>query len=319
MTFAKTTAALLLAALVALPTAAQAQPFPNKPIRLVVGFGAGGGTDVCARTLGQHVGDALGQTVIVENRPGGGSTLSIAHLVRQDPDGYTLATFSTGALLNQLIPGRVSYDVTRDLAPVAMVAQYQMGLLVRADSPFQTMADLVAAARKDPKAVSYSTAGAGTPQHLTMERVAGLAGLQWTHVPYKSGPEAIMAVMRGDVQALSQTAEWVPYVRDGRLRLLATYGPSRMTGFESAPTLKEAGFDLIAPSILGVVGPRGVPADIVARLEAAFTKALETPEFASCSDRFGLKPDHKSAASFGAHLAQTLAEWRPVVQKLGLD
>ncbi|WP_326534422.1 Bug family tripartite tricarboxylate transporter substrate binding protein [Pseudorhodoferax sp.] len=300
--------------------AASASDYPNKPIQLVVGYGAGGGTDVCARTLGQHVSTKLGQTVVVENRPGAGSSLSINYVARQKPDGYTLATFSTGALLNQAMrPQQVGYDITKDLTAVAMVAQYQMGLLVRADSPHKTLAELIAASKAQGKPPSYSTAGAGTPQHLVMERLGRLAGLPWTHVPYKSGPESIMALLRGDVDMLAQTAEWVPYVRDGRLRLLATFGPTRMGGFESAPTLREAGYNLEGPSILGVVGPRGLPPEVVERLAGAFADALQTPEFAKCADQFGLKPDHKAPAVFTKHLADTLTDWTPVVRELGLN
>jgi len=299
--------------------AASASDYPVKPIHLVVGYGAGGGTDVCARTLGNHVGAKLGQSVVVENRPGAGSSLSINYVARQNPDGYVLATFSTGALLNQAMQPQIGYDVTKDLTAVVMLAQYQMGLLVRADAPYKTLADLIAAAKAKPKSVSYSTAGAGTPQHLVMERLGRLAGVPWTHVPYKSGPESIMALLRGDVEVLSQTAEWVPYVRDGRLRLLATYGPTRMSGFESAPTLREAGYDLVGPSILGVVGPRGLPQEAVARLATAFTEAMQAPEFVRCADQFGLKPDHKTPEAFTRHLSDTFDEWAPVVKELGLN
>ncbi|GAA5232028.1 tripartite tricarboxylate transporter substrate binding protein [Verticiella sediminum] len=315
--FQRTALALCLAAASASP--ALAAEYPSQPIQLIVGYGPGGGTDVCARVLGQHIGNTLGQSVVIENRPGAGSSLSINYVARQKPDGYTLATFSTGALLNQLLPVETTYDVTRDLTPIVQYAQYQAGLLVRADSAFQSVDDVIAAAKQDAKAISYSTAGLGTPQHLTMERLAEMAGVSWTHVPYKSGPETITALLRGDVQVMSQTAEWVPYVRDGRLRLLATYGAERMPGFDSAPTLREAGYDLVAPSILGVVGPRGMSDDVVQRLASAFEAATQTPEFANCADQFGLKPDHMAPEVFGRHLASTLEEWGPVVKELGLD
>lgn len=310
-------ACFTLAGTLAAPLAA-ASEFPRQPIQLVVGYGPGGGTDMCARALGQHVASELGQSVVIENRPGAGSSLSIAYVARQPADGHTLATFSTGALMNQLLPVQTGYDVTQDLTAIAQVAQYQMGLLVRADSPFQSIDDVIAAAKADPQAISYSTAGPGTPQHLTMERLGQMAGAQWTHVPYKSGPETILALMRGDVQVMSQTAEWVPYVRDGRLRLLATYGDTRMEGFEQAPTLREAGYDLVAPSILGVVGPRGMDAAITERLSQAFAQAMRTPMFEQCADQFGLKPDYRDAAAFQTHLAATLQEWEPVVNRLGL-
>ncbi|MBU4610461.1 tripartite tricarboxylate transporter substrate binding protein [Achromobacter sp. GG226] len=316
---ARCTLAGLTLACTLVAASASAADFPRQPIQLVVGYGPGGGTDMCARALGQHVAEALGHSVVIENRPGAGSSLSIAYVARQNADGHTLATFSTGALMNQLLPVETGYDVSTDLTAIAQVAQYQMGLLVRADSPFQRIEDVIAAAKADPQAISYSTAGPGTPQHLTMERLGRMADVRWTHVPYKSGPETILALMRGDVQVMSQTAEWVPYVRDGRLRLLATYGDARMDGFEAAPTLREAGYDLVAPSILGVVGPRDLPPGVVSTLAAAFEGGMRTPQFAQCADQFGLKPDFKGPEAFKTHLADTLQTWAPVVRDIGLN
>ncbi len=295
---------------------ALAASYPQNPISLVVGYGAGGGTDVCNRVLGNAVAGHLGQSVVVENRPGAGSSLSVNYIVRQAPDGYAIASLSTGGLLNQVLIPSTTYDVTKDLTPIAMVAQYQVGLLVPADSPHRTFADLVAAS-KAKRGMSYSTAGVGTPQHLTSERLARQIDTQWTHVPYKSGPEAIMAVLRGDVDFMAQTAEWVPYVRDGRLRLLAVYTEDRIEGFD-APTLKELGHDLVAPSLLGIAGPRGMDPAVVETLRAAFEEASRTQAFATCADQFGLKVDFKDADAFGAYLQDTLTEWTPLLKQFAV-
>ncbi|WP_144637784.1 tripartite tricarboxylate transporter substrate binding protein [Bordetella genomosp. 13] len=308
--FFRQLAALGCLSALALPAAAQ---YPGNPISLVVGYGAGGGTDVCNRALAMDVGKNLGQTVVVENRPGAGSSLSVNYIVRQKPDGYSIASLSTGGLLNQVLTPSVKYDVTTDLTPIALVAQYQVGVLVKADSPYRTLKDLVAAA-KGPRKLSYSTAGVGTPQHLTSERLAEQIGATWTHVPYKSGPEAITALMRGDVDFMAQTAEWVPYVRDGRLRLLAVYTDERMKGFD-APTLKELGYDLVAPSLLGISGPAGMDPAVVRRLQDAFEHAARTPEFANCADQFGLKVDFRGSQAFGAFLKDTLTSWTPLLKQ----
>jgi len=301
----------VLACLAALVAPATAQS-PSNPISLTVGYGAGGGTDVCNRTLALDVGQRLGQTLVVENRPGAGSSLSVAYIIRQKPDGYNIASLSTGGVLNQILTPSTKYDVTTDLTSIAMVAQYQVGVLVKADSPYQTLQDLIAAAQRTQ--LSYSTAGVGTPQHLTTERLAEQIGATWTHVPYKSGPETITALLRGDVDFMAQTAEWVPYVRDGRLRLLAVYTESRMQGFD-APTLRELGYDLVAPSLLGIVGPAGMDASIVKRLQDAFGQATRTPAFAQCADQFGLKVDFRDAAAFGAYLRETLTRWGPLLRQ----
>jgi len=187
-------------------------------------------------------------------------------------------------------------------------------VLVRADSAYKTMADLINAAQSARKPLTYSTAGIGTPQHLTTERLAQKTGTQWVHAPYKSGPEAITALMRGDVDFMAQTAEWVPYVRDGRLRLLSVFTGERIKGFD-APTLKELGYDLVAPSILGIAGPARMDAAIVKKLQDAFHKAIQTAEFQSCADQFGLKPDFKDSAAFGAFLKDTLAGWTPLLRQ----
>lgn len=313
--------ALGIAGAVLAATAAQAQPndYPNHPITLVVGYGAGGGTDMCFRALALTAGKELGQSIVIDNKPGAGSSLSIGYVANQKPDGYTLAALSTGAILNQfLVPG-IEYDVLKDLTPIAMVAQYQVGLLVRADSPWQSLDDVIAAAKEKAGKVAFSTAGVGTPQHLTMVRLGDTVGASWTHVPYKSGIEASTALVRGDVDVMAQTAEWVPYVRDGRLRLLNVFTEDRMEGFESAPTLVEAGYDLVAPSVLGLVGPKGMDPAIVSRIDQAFKVAIDTPEFRNCTDMFGLKTDYKNATDFTAHIRNTVNDWEPVIRNLKTD
>ena len=295
-------------------TAVASDDFPKNPITLVVGYGAGGGTDVCNRALALDVGKQLGQPVVVDNKPGAGSSLSVNYAIRQRPDGYNIASLSTGGLLNQVLTPSIKYDITRDITPIAMVAQYQVGVLVRADSPYKTMAELIKASQASKKPLSYRTAGVGTPQHLTSERLAQKVNVQWVHAPYKSGPEAVTAVLRGDVDFMAQTAEWVAQVRDGRLRLLAVYTDERMKGFD-APTLKELGYDLVAPSILGIYGPAKMEPAVVRKLQDAFQKATQTADFRSCSDQFGLKPDFKDSATFGAYLKDTLTSWTPLLKQ----
>jgi tripartite-type tricarboxylate transporter receptor subunit TctC len=297
------------------PTAqAQGDNFPERPIQLVVGYGAGGSTDSCFRALAHHAGSVLGQPMVVVNKPGAGSSLSINWLTTQPADGYTIAALATGAVLNQFLNPKSGYDVVNDLEPIALVALYQAGLLVKADSPWRSVADVVEAARSGKEKVSYATAGVGTPQHLTMSRLGQLTGAEWDHVPHKSGTEAVTSVIRGDVSVLSQTAEWAPFVRDGRLRLLAVYTDSRMDGFADSPTLREAGYDLVAPSMLGVVGPKGVPPARIARLEAALREAAAAPAFINCSDQFALKRDFRASADFGRYIAETVRDWSPVAK-----
>lgn len=298
------------------PVQAHAQGFPAQPIQLVVGYGAGGGTDMCFRALALTASKELGQSIVIENKPGAGSSLSIGYISRQKPDGYNIAALSTGAVLNQFLVPSIDYDVMKDLTPIAMVAQYQVGLLVRADSPLKTLDDIIKAAKEKPNAVAFSTAGVGTPQHLTMEKLGEEVGVEWTHVPYKSGIEASTALVRGDVDVMAQTAEWVPFVRDGRLRLLNVFTDARMEGFDGAPTLVEEGYDLVAPSILGLVGPKGMDPAVVAKIDTAFKAAIDTDQFRQCTDQFGLKTDYKDAAAFTQYIQQTIDKWAPVIKNL---
>jgi tripartite-type tricarboxylate transporter receptor subunit TctC len=313
-------AGLMLAgvAVTAMPAQAQSD-YPNRPIQLVVGYGAGGGTDMCFRALAVTAGKKLGQSIVVENKPGAGSSLSIGYIARQKPDGYSVAALSTGAVLNQFLVPTIDYDVMKDLTPIAMVAQYQVGLLVKADSPMKSLNDIIKAAKEKSNSISFSTAGVGTPQHLTMVKLGDQVGAHWTHVPYKSGVEASMALMRGDVNVMAQTAEWVPFVRDGRLRLLNVFTEKRMDGFESAPTLVEEGHNLVAPSILGLVGPKGMDPAVVAKIDDAFKAAIDTEEFRKCADQFGLKTDYKGAADFTKYVQNTIDQWAPVIKDLKAD
>ncbi|MGO3122574.1 MAG: tripartite tricarboxylate transporter substrate binding protein [Advenella sp.] len=288
--------------------------YPDKPIQLVVGYGAGGGTDMCFRALAQGAAEKLGQSIVVENKPGAGSSLSISYIARQKPDGYTLAALSTGAVLNQFLVKNISYDVGKDLTPIAMMAQYQVGVLVRADSPYHNVADLIAAAKK--KSMTYSTAGVGTPQHLAMEKLGGITGGQWIHTPYKSGIEASTGLMRGDVDFMTQTAEWAPYVRDKRLRLLAVFTNKRIDEFNQAPTMQEAGFDIVAPSIFGLVGPKGMDPAIVRKLDDAFHHAMSTSTFKNCANQFGLMIDYRNASDFARHIDNTAVQWGPAAAEL---
>jgi tripartite-type tricarboxylate transporter receptor subunit TctC len=313
-------AALGLGAVLAPPVAAQsAADFPQRPIQLIVGYGAGGATDICFRILAKEVGAKLGQSVAVVNKPGAGSSLSISWLKTQAADGYTISALATGAVLNQFLLRKPPYDVQADLTPISLMALYQAGLLVRADSPYKSAGDVVAAAKARSDGLTFATAGPGTPQHLMMIRLGQLTGAKFIHVPFKNGPEAIAAVMAGDVDVLSQTAEWAQQVKDGRMRLLAVYTGSRMPEFPAVPTIREAGYDLTAPSLLGVVGPKGVPPAVVAKLEGAFQQAAGSADFQNCARQYVLKLDYRPAAGFRDYLAETVKTWGPVASEFASD
>ncbi len=295
-------------------TAEDAKTYPSRPITVVVGFPAGGGTDLVTRALADALSKDLRQPVLVENRPGAASSLSIAHVASKEPDGYTIGLLSVGALINQHMR-KVSYDTSKDLTPILQVAQFQAGLLVKADAPWKNLREFLSYAKENPGRIRYSTAGVGSQQHLVMVRLAGELGIKWTHVPYQSTHEVQLALQKGEVNAMSQTAEWTPGAKDGRFRLLAVYGEKRMADFPETPTLIEAGFNITTPSIIGYVGPKGMNPDITEKLHQAFKKAMEIEQVKTVIQRFNWKLAYQGPEEFRGTIEKTNATWGPIVRE----
>ncbi len=226
---------------------------PAGPVNVIVGFTAGGPTDTLARKLSDVVSDDIPQPLIVHNKPGAAGSVAVSYLARQAPDGQSLGMLLIGAVVNQHIR-KVDYD-TNQMTPIIMFGTLPQGIVVRADAPWKTAREFFDYAKRYPNGIRFSTAGIGTAQHFAMERLGKALGVLWTHVPYKSGTEAVTAVMSGEVEAAAQTAEWSPLVKSGELRLLTTFTENRMGDFPDVPTLREQGLDIVAPSLMGVIGP----------------------------------------------------------------
>lgn len=264
-----------------------AENFPTKAITLEVGYGAGGSTDLPARTLAEAAGKILGQPVVVINKPGGGSSVMLSELKNAKPDGYTLGVLSSGGILSAHMR-KVPYHPVNDFECILQYSVYQYGLVVRADSPWKTLNDFIAYAQANPGKIKYSTAGAGTPQHLVMVQLGEAAKAKWTHIPFGSGNEAITALMGGHVDCSAQTTEWKAQVDAGRLRLLAILMPNRMAAYPKVPTLMEMGYNIAAPSIIALVAPKGLPKDRLKILQDAFHKGMQDPGFKKSLDQFDL-------------------------------
>lgn len=291
-----------------------AETYPARPVQLLVGYGAGGVTDVCVRALAKGVSAQLGQPIAVENKPGAGSSLAINHLTRQKPDGYQLGVLATGAVLNQYLVKDVGYDVATDVTPIAMFAQIPFGILVRKDSPYQSINDIITKAKAEPESVTYSTAGVGSPQHLVAAELGKILDIQWTHVPYKSGREASLAMLRGDVDFMSDVV--LPDARDERFRFLSAYTKDRMEEFQNVPTLLDEGHQLVAPSILGIAGPKGMDPAVVKRVSAAIETSINTPAYEQCAEQFGLQKTYKNPDDFRAYIQEVSDEWESVATQL---
>jgi tripartite-type tricarboxylate transporter receptor subunit TctC len=271
--------AVLLACLVAAPSA-WGQGYPTKPIRVIVGYTAGGAVDVVARAVSQQMQGSLGQPIIIENRPGAGTNIALRALIDSPPDGYTLMLTANAIAANMSLYEPPPYDLARDVTPIAQVGRVPVVLAVSAQSPYATLGALIAAAKANPKAVNYGSPGNGSTPHLAVELFERAAGVSLTHVPYKGGSQAITDVMGGHVQLVAVNAlEVQPQVQAGKLRVLAVMTPARSGIFPDVPTVAEAGFPGFEAAVwYGFIGPAGLPAPIVTRLHAEVQRALVSDE-----------------------------------------
>lgn len=291
--------------------------YPERPITITVGYGAGGASDSLVRVLADSAAKTLGQPTIVENQPGAGSSIQATRLVRATPDGYTIGSVLVGAVINQYMR-ETEYDLANDLTPIIMFANLPYGVVAPADKPWKTFKELVDFAKANPNSIRYGTAGIGSTQHLTMELLGKKLGIDWIHVPYKSGPETIMAAIRGDVDIAAQSAEWAPFVRDGRMRALAMFNAERYAEFPDVPTLMELGYDISAPSMIGFAGPKGMKPEDVKVLHDAFHKAMQDPKFANTVKANGWQVDYKNTADFAKYIKQMDEHYSTAVKTAGL-
>jgi tripartite-type tricarboxylate transporter receptor subunit TctC len=308
----------LIIGMQAIPGFVSAQEkYPTKPINFIIGYPAGGTTDVCARPLVAAAGKILGQPVIVVNKPGGASVIAVATLKNEKPDGYTIGILPSGAVLSQHMR-KVPYDSAKDFTPIVQYAVYLYGLVVKPDSPWKTFKEFIDYAKANPGKIRYSTAGPGTPQHLVMERLARKEKIKWTHIPFEGGGPAIANLLGGHVEASSQTTEWKKNVEAGTLRLLAVYGEKRMSDFPNVPTLLELGYNIIAPSLICVVGPKGLSPQIVEILHGAFKKAMEDPDFIKMGRQLDQPVIYRGPQELGKHLVEMNEEVGSLIGSLGL-
>jgi tripartite-type tricarboxylate transporter receptor subunit TctC len=276
LVFVLASAAILLSAVISYGQ----QSYPSRPISILVSFAPGGVMDISTRAIAAKAEKFLGQNFVISNNGAGGGAVAAAVVSTQKPDGYSLLACTSTTLIRIPQYRTVPYSLN-DFVPIMQHASTESGLAVKADSPFKTLKDLVEYARKNPKKVTYSTLGIGSPMHLSMEYIAKQDGIIWTHVPYPGSMPAVTALLGGHVLAASTSTEWKPFVLDGKLRLLATHGEKRMHSFPNVPTLRELGYDFYNDTTFLVMAPKGTPAEIVKKLEDAFHKAFNDPEYAA--------------------------------------
>jgi tripartite-type tricarboxylate transporter receptor subunit TctC len=303
-----------------LTTALAAQDFPSKPITLIVSFSAGGNNDLRARQLGVPVGTALGQTVVVDNKPGASGNIGHELLSRAVPDGHTLGIGAMGPLaVNPWIFPKLGFD-PKDFVPVVLIEKAPLVLVTRVDKPFRTVQDVAAAARAKPGAITIGNAGTGGAHHLCAELLEIALGTQLLGVPYKGGGPAATALLSGEIDLMfEQTYAALPSVQAGKTRALAVTSERRLQSLPGVPTLLELGYtDLVVSNWLGVIAPKGTPRAAVQRLNVAFNQALQDATLREKITAPGNLVGGGAPEEFGAFIAAESKRWSALVKAKGI-
>ncbi len=306
------------AATLAAPRLADAQAgFPSRPITLQIAFPAGGATDVQMRAFAEAATRAFGQQVIIENRPGGGGTLPAANMRNVRPDGYTLGQFALPAIRLPFMQ-RMAFNPRTDFTPVIHLTGYLFAICVRAESPYQTWADVVADARRRPGMVKMGNTGANGTPHLTLVDLAAAERIEIEHVPFRGEGDAVPALIGGHIDASATGSGVVELVEQGRLRALNVWSRERSWRWPNVPTLRELGYDMAVTSPYGLVGPLGMEPDIVRRLHEGFRVALHDPAHVATLRRLDMPLEYLGPEDYAAFIQRTATEEEARVNRLGL-
>ncbi len=298
---------------------AQAQAWPAKPIRVVVGYAAGGATDVIARLVAPRLGEALGQTVVVENRAGANSNLGAEAVARAPADGHTLYVFTIANTINASLYDKLGYDPQKDFEPVGLIAKVPNILVVNPALPIKTVADYVRFAKDQPQGISFASAGSGSSIHLSGELFKSVARLNMLHVPYRGSAPAVTDLLGGQVQSMFDNApSALPHVQGGRLRAVAITSPQRSPLLPDVPTLAESGFvGFDVQSWFGLAAPAGTPRAVVERLNAELNKLVATPEVSKRLAEMGATPATGTPEQMRSFAAAEQRRWQAVVRQSG--
>lgn len=297
-----------------------AERYPTKPVRLLVGFPPGGPTDLTARLAAQHLSEAFGQQVIVDNRPGAGGTLSATLLVQSNSDGYTLALGSNGEMaISPNLRPNLKYDPLKDLVTVSRIGASQLVLIVHPSVPAKSVKELVALAKAKPGAINFASSGTGSTAHLSAELFKSMAAINIVHVPYKGAGPAMVDLMGGQVQMLiTGYSAAVPHVKAGKLRALGVTGARRLSSSPDLPTIGESVPGYNVTSWYGIVVPRGTPGPIVERVYREIAAMVRKPDVAERLAALGIEPEGNTPREFAAQLKSDIAKWGKVIKAVGV-
>ena len=298
--------------------AAQPGDYPNKPVRLIIDFPAGGVSDILARTVGAKVSEGLGKPLVYDNRPGASGVIAYGLAARAVPDGYTLAFISTPFVFHKNLYATLPFDTDRDFQPISLFAVYPNVLIVNTKSPFNSVGEFLTAVRARPTPIPYGSLGVGSPQHLTMELYRKLNKFDATHVPFSGSPAALTDLIGGRTEVMfANIPGAMTQIRAGRVRALAIAAPQRSTVLPTVPTFAELGAPFESIGYGGMAAPAGVPKAVVARLNAEIVKALALPEVQEQIRNVGADPKSSTPEAFTAFLKTETQRWAPVIRDTG--
>ena len=310
----------MAACVIGLASASAFSAYPDKPVKIIVPYSAGGAADTTARLIGQKLADRIGQPVIVENKPGASGTIGAASVATAPGDGYTLLLDATGHTTNPSLFNKLPYDTSKDFIPISLITRIPALLVVPSASPFKSVQDVVKAAREKPGKLTYASAGNGGAQHLAAELFAQAQKLELVHVPYKGGAPALTDLVGGQVDMMfSAVSASGPQVKGGKLRALATTGSKPTAGFTELPTVAASGvpnFEVYEWN--GLLAPKGTPAAVVQRLEKEVQAVVAQPDVRQRLADLGAEPVGSSASEFKAFLASETAKWSKVIKDANL-
>ena len=302
-------------------SAAHAQPYPSKPVHLVVPFPPSGGNDVFARIVAQQLSVSWGQQVIVENRPGAGGSLGTEYVAKAAPDGYTLLLGHTGTLaINPVLYKNIGYDTLRDFAPVALIASAPLVLVASPDTRIHTVRDLVREAKANPEKITIASAGNGTGSHLTAELLQTMAGIKLTHVPYKGSSPALTDLLGGQVQMMfSVIPPVLPHINAGKLRPIAVTSASRLPQLQRVPTVAEAGLPGFESTLAyGILAPKGTPAGIINEIHAQIARITAMRDYGVRVGVEGAVVLEGTPAEFAALIKAQGEKWGRLIKATGI-
>jgi len=295
------------------------EPYPNKPITLVVPY-TSGMIDTMTRAICKVAEKELGQPIIVENKPGAAASIGVNYVLKSKPDGYTIGTTTTTSYITTPHTQKTPYNILTDITDVLTFCKYNQLLCVRTNAPWNTFEELLEYAKKNPDKFTYANPGVGTAQHICMERIAMKEGIKWTPVPFKGGGEAVLACLGGHTDGVGMSSlETSAHIKAGKLKVLLVLTDTRVPEFPNVPTIREKGYDFDATTHVSVYGPAGLPEPIRQKLEDVFKKAMRDPSFIETANRFQIAIAYMNGKEYSAFWRSKYDEMGRVIKALGLE